>query len=106
MKLVGHDKPPSGWRRQRLPPFPKGYNQQCSEKAFPGIKMVREKKVGAACSALAVQFNKSLSGDEPDANALLSRYCNLLYNRFGTYEEVARRMKLDRRTVKKYITQF
>ncbi|MDD5484333.1 MAG: sigma 54-interacting transcriptional regulator [Kiritimatiellae bacterium] len=38
-----------------------------------------------------------------DAEALLSAYCNLLYQREGTYEEVARRTRLDRRTVKKYI---
>jgi DNA-binding NtrC family response regulator len=38
-----------------------------------------------------------------DADALLSGYCQLLYNRHGTYEEVARRTKLDRRTVKAYL---
>jgi hypothetical protein len=38
-----------------------------------------------------------------DAQALLADYCTLLYRRYGTYEEVARRTKLDRRTVKKYI---
>jgi hypothetical protein len=38
-----------------------------------------------------------------DAEALLSAYCNLLYQREGTYEEVARRTRLDRRTVKKHI---
>lgn len=40
-----------------------------------------------------------------DAQALLSRYCKLLYRRWGTYEEVARHTHLDRRTVKKYITK-
>jgi DNA-binding NtrC family response regulator len=34
---------------------------------------------------------------------LISRYCNTLYKRYGSYEEVARRTKLDRRTVKKYL---
>jgi DNA invertase Pin-like site-specific DNA recombinase len=38
-----------------------------------------------------------------DADALLSDYCQLLYERHGTYEEVARRTKLDRRTVKAYL---
>ncbi len=38
-----------------------------------------------------------------DAHSLLSNYCAMLYNRFGTFEEVARRTNLDRRTVKKYI---
>lgn len=38
-----------------------------------------------------------------DAETLLANYCSLLYQRFGTYEEVARKTQLDRRTVKKYI---
>jgi DNA-binding NtrC family response regulator len=38
-----------------------------------------------------------------DADAVLSGYCQLLYERHGTYEEVARRTKLDRRTVKAYL---
>ena len=38
-----------------------------------------------------------------DAQTLLSHYCVLLYNRYGSYEEVARKTVLDRRTVKKYI---
>ena len=38
-----------------------------------------------------------------DAREVLSRYCALLYDRFGTFEEVARRTQLDRRTVKKYV---
>jgi DNA-binding NtrC family response regulator len=38
-----------------------------------------------------------------DADTLLSGYCQLLYERHGTYEEVARRTKLDRRTVKAYL---
>ena len=38
-----------------------------------------------------------------DADALLSGYCQLLYDRHGTYEEVARLTRLDRRTVKAYL---
>jgi transcriptional regulator with AAA-type ATPase domain len=38
-----------------------------------------------------------------DADALLSGYCRLLYQRLGTYEAVANRVNLDRRTVKAYI---
>jgi len=37
------------------------------------------------------------------ARELLEKYCMLLYEKFGTYEEVSRRTRLDRRTVKKYI---
>jgi DNA-binding NtrC family response regulator len=38
-----------------------------------------------------------------NAEQMLQRYCALLYRRHGTYEEVARRAGLDRRTVKKYV---
>jgi transcriptional regulator with GAF, ATPase, and Fis domain len=34
------------------------------------------------------------------ANELLSRYCTLMYARTGSYEETARRLEIDRRTVK------
>ncbi|MCB9481644.1 MAG: sigma-54-dependent Fis family transcriptional regulator [Desulfobacteraceae bacterium] len=44
-----------------------------------------------------------LSNGEIGAQELMSGYCRLLYERFSTFEEVARRTGLDRRTVKKYI---
>jgi DNA-binding NtrC family response regulator len=37
------------------------------------------------------------------AQQLTSGYCHLIYERCGTYEETARRVGLDRRTVKKYV---
>ncbi len=38
-----------------------------------------------------------------DADTLLGEYCTLLYERCRNLEEVARRTKLDRRTVKRYL---
>lgn len=38
------------------------------------------------------------------AATLLSKYCKILYNQYGSYEAVARRTELDRRTVKKYVS--
>jgi DNA-binding NtrC family response regulator len=40
---------------------------------------------------------------EETAKGLLVRYCKALYARHGTYEEVARRTGLDRRTVKAHV---
>lgn len=37
------------------------------------------------------------------ADALLRGYRALLHRRYGTYEEVARRAKIDRRTARKYL---
>ena len=39
-----------------------------------------------------------------EAKEVLKQYCSILYKRYGTYEEVARRAKLDPRTVKKYLS--
>lgn len=44
-----------------------------------------------------------ISGQEPSAQKLLQDYCYQLYQRYGTYEKVARMSGLDRRTVKKHI---
>ena len=41
-------------------------------------------------------------GDET-AKGLVARYCKALYVRYGSYEEVARRTGLDRRTVKAHV---
>jgi len=41
-----------------------------------------------------------------DARGLLQQHCHRLYCEYGTYGEVARRTRLDRRTVKKYILSW
>lgn len=55
-----------------------------------------------AAGSLA-QLTAGIDAGTMDAETLLAAYCNLLYQRCGTYEEVARRTKLDRRTVKKHV---
>ena len=49
------------------------------------------------------RLQRGLADGSLDADALLAGYCTLLHARHGTYEEVARRTRLDRRTVKSYI---
>jgi len=48
-------------------------------------------------------LHKGIEKGELNAQEILYKYCAMLYRRHGTYEEVARVTKLDRRTVKKYI---
>jgi hypothetical protein len=55
---------------------------------------------------LRTQLLNEMDAGTLDADDLLSAYCTLLYQRHGTFEEVARRTNLDRRTVKKYIEQY
>ena len=49
---------------------------------------------------------RAMENGEADADQLLAGYCRMLYDRHGTYEMVARRTRLDRRTVKKYISKW
>jgi len=49
-------------------------------------------------------FNKIKTGSL-GIKEFQKRYCILLYQKFGTYQEVARRTGLDRRTVKKYLNK-
>jgi transcriptional regulator of acetoin/glycerol metabolism len=46
---------------------------------------------------------RGIDGGTIDTGQLVCGYCALLHERHGTYEEVARRTGLDRRTVKKHV---
>lgn len=46
---------------------------------------------------------RAIEAGDVEASALVREYCRLLYQRHGTYEEVARRTGLDRRTVKRHV---
>ncbi len=48
-------------------------------------------------------FRRAVPRGSLSGHNLLPVYCQLLYERHSTYEEVARRTKLDRRTVKAYL---
>jgi transcriptional regulator with PAS, ATPase and Fis domain len=86
------------------------------EYAWPGN--VRELEQAVRCILLTRQYHGDRRAVAPDlcselqagiangtleADRLLSGYCSLLYERHGTYEKVAERTNLDRRTAKAYI---
>jgi hypothetical protein len=48
-------------------------------------------------------WNEGARAGKLTAAELLSGYCHMLYQQLGSYEAVARRTDLDRRTVKKYV---
>jgi hypothetical protein len=60
----------------------------------------REVPAGTCDSIIRGMDNETI-----DAQGVMSAYCSFLYARHRTYEEVARISGLDRRTVKKYITE-
>jgi DNA-binding NtrC family response regulator len=55
---------------------------------------------------LADRLARDLVEGKIDSQRLVTGYCALLHRRFGTFEEVARRTGLDRRTVKKYVNAW
>jgi hypothetical protein len=55
---------------------------------------------------LGGRLGELLKAGEITAHELVGGYCKLLRQRLGTYEEVARRAGLDRRTVAKYIREW
>jgi two-component system, NtrC family, response regulator HydG len=52
---------------------------------------------------LEEQLIKGIKNKNINIALLTSGYCAMLYEHFGTYEKVARKTGLDRRTIKKYI---
>ena len=66
---------------------------------YQGLEMVKSGDPG-------VFLSQRLAQGDIDAHQLVAGYCHLLHQRYGTFEEVARRTRLDRRTVKKYIQEW
>ncbi|MBL0714817.1 MAG: sigma 54-interacting transcriptional regulator [Desulfosarcina sp.] len=60
----------------------------------------------AASRSVAAHLAEGIENGSIDTHSLMTGYCYHLYDRFGTFEEVARRTRLDRRTVKKYIREW
>jgi transcriptional regulator with AAA-type ATPase domain len=50
-----------------------------------------------------VQFINDIEDGNLSAQEVMTSYCNMLYEKHGTFEKVAEITRLDRRTVKKYI---
>jgi DNA-binding NtrC family response regulator len=62
---------------------------------YAGDRVVRGGAEGARVGAVG-KTDESVRG-------VVSRHCRALHARYGTYEEVARRAGIDRRTVKRYV---
>jgi len=55
---------------------------------------------------LAGDLMQGISNRNIMVSSLVSGYCKLLYDKFGTYEKVAALTGLDRRTIKKHVINF
>ena len=54
-------------------------------------------------SAPRDQLMAGIDSEEFSADDLLGAYCRMLYGKYGSYEAVGRRARLDRRTVKRHL---
>ncbi|MEE4609032.1 MAG: sigma 54-interacting transcriptional regulator [Desulfobacteraceae bacterium] len=75
--------------------------EQCVRRVL--LRRTYEGDVTPASPDLEARLAEGIARGDIAAADLVSGYCALLYRRHGTFEEVARRTGLDRRTVKKYI---
>jgi DNA-binding NtrC family response regulator len=75
------------------------------EQAVRRVLLTRryEGDIAPSPADLAGALHHGIDTGTLDADDLLSSYCTLLHRRLGTYEAVAERTRLDRRTVRKYI---
>ncbi|MDY6825538.1 MAG: sigma 54-interacting transcriptional regulator [Thermodesulfobacteriota bacterium] len=77
--------------------------EQCVRRVLLKKDYTGDKKI--LCNDLKTELSEGLEHGTIPVNRLIMGYCKLLYERFGTYEEVAKRTELDRRTVAKYIKE-
>jgi hypothetical protein len=91
--------------RRDLPPgYPWPGNVRELEQAVRRILLAGSYLGDSSLQGEAVEADRMKAGTV-DAYTLLANYCRHLFDRYGTYEEVARRTRLDRRTVKKYLQE-
>ena len=93
----------AAWIRENLGtayPWPGNVREleQCV-RSFLVRREYRPRKVGGG-SVEASDWLRQAREGELDADALLSAYCTWIYAQTGSYEGAARRLGLDRRTVK------
>lgn len=90
-------------RRDLRPNYPWPGNVRELEQAVRRILLTGHYGGESAAGSTEADFWRQAQTGTLDARGLLARYCALLYQRCGNYEEVARRTGLDRRTVRKHL---
>lgn len=106
-RLVGEEAPPLAaevleWIRTHLPadyPWPGNFREL--EQCVRSVMVRREyHPLHPTHVTAGSELSREIEAGALTAEQLLGRYCRLLYERTGSYEHAARRLGLDRRTVK------
>ncbi len=87
------------------PNYPWPGNVRELEQAVRRILLTKhyEGDYSAVASDVKGRLISGIEAGSLDAQELLSAYCSMLYQRLSNYQEVSRRVNLDRRTVKRYV---
>ena len=90
------------WIDENLEPeYPWPGNYRELEQCIKNVLIRRDYRPSRAVAEdPAERFAQDFQAGRLTAEQFLSRYCGLVYRQTGSYEETARRLKLDRRTVK------
>jgi transcriptional regulator with AAA-type ATPase domain len=108
-RLVGDDEAPAlareveRWVERELgPDYPWPGNVRELAQCVSNVLIRREYRPAAAGGAADVrdELAREFTAGELNAEEVLRRYCTLVYAEAGSYQEAARRLGLDRRTVK------
>ncbi len=78
--------------------------EQCVRRVL--LRKSYEGREQAGKRDLGERLVQGLKAGNMEVSSLVAGYCTLLYRKHNTYEQVAKRTGLDRRTVKKYIDGF
>jgi transcriptional regulator with AAA-type ATPase domain len=92
------------WIRERLAPdyaWPGNYREL--EQCVKNVLIRRDYQPAEARQSETDRFWDDIQAGRLTADELLGRYCALVYRQTGSYEAAARRLALDRRTVKSRI---
>jgi transcriptional regulator with PAS, ATPase and Fis domain len=74
------------------------------EQAVRSILLTMHYRPGSGDAAhLTEVLHQAIEREQLSAQELVSSYCTILYEKYGTFEKVARITKLDPRTVKKHV---
>jgi transcriptional regulator with GAF, ATPase, and Fis domain len=113
-RIIGGDPDETGRqvleeiRRQIPSDYPWPGNVREMEQCIRRILLKRTYEIDRHAPARGDVEDRLIAGVKDgtmDAQTLLADYCKLLFKKYGSYEAVARKTALDRRTVKKYIGQ-
>jgi len=95
------------WIERNLPPgYPWPGNYRELEQCLKNVLIRRDYRPSQpAAEDARDKFERDFRAGKLTAEQVLSQYCAVVYRQTGSYEETARRVQLDRRTVKSKVIQ-